>query len=211
MTKARRDRSNRRHRVLTQEGLDGQRLCSSNVRQSVCDTSSQLPKAQPAKRSKQVSGTGEADIFVFRASLKPKVYRDLEISRSKTLYELAAAIVEAFDFDFDHCFGFYSDLGDNPFQSEIQYELLPISGRVRAWRGANTHRHFIAVVAMSGEEVVAACRIRVGQIRTGSARDLHLRSSCRAGPSPQRRRHWNNPRIDEHCYNRDVYVMFVRS
>jgi Domain of unknown function (DUF6429)/Plasmid pRiA4b ORF-3-like protein len=109
--------------VLTREGLRrSEALFEAMFVKPDTDVSSELPRAQPGKRSKQVSGTGQADIFTFRVSLKPKVYRDLEISRSKTLYEFAAAIVEAFDFDFDHSFGFYSDLGNNPFQSDLQYE-----------------------------------------------------------------------------------------
>ena len=49
---------------------------------------------------------------VFRASLKPKLYRDIEIEGGKSLANLAEAIVTAFDFEFDHPFGFYSDLKD---------------------------------------------------------------------------------------------------
>ena len=38
------------------------------------------------------------------------VYRDVEIPSGKSLYHLAEGIVSAFDFDFDHAFGFYSGL-----------------------------------------------------------------------------------------------------
>lgn len=48
--------------------------------------------------------------LTFRVSLEPKVYRDIEIAASATLYKLAEAIVSAFDFDFDHAFGFYDKL-----------------------------------------------------------------------------------------------------
>src|SRR5260370_7344086 len=46
---------------------------------------------------------------IFRSSLReqPKIYRDIEIASSLSLYRLAKAIVTAYDFDFDHCFGFY--------------------------------------------------------------------------------------------------------
>ena len=47
---------------------------------------------------------------LFRASLRGRLYRDIELPSSKSLEDLAAAIVDAFGFDFDHAFGFYSNL-----------------------------------------------------------------------------------------------------
>ena len=61
---------------------------------------------------------------IFRVQLRPKVSRDIEIESSKSLYDLAAAIVQAFDFDFDHAFGFYSKLDDYVFDSPVRYELF---------------------------------------------------------------------------------------
>jgi len=61
---------------------------------------------------------------VFRASLDPKLYRDVEIPNNKKLYDLAAAIVAAFGFYFDHPFGFYSLLEGHIFSSPIKYELF---------------------------------------------------------------------------------------
>ena len=48
----------------------------------------------------------ETETFIFRASLKPEIYRAFEISATSSLYTLARAIVRFFDFDFDHAFGF---------------------------------------------------------------------------------------------------------
>jgi hypothetical protein len=48
---------------------------------------------------------------IFRASLRGRLYRDLELPSGGSLEDLAAAIVNAFGFDFDHAFGFYSSLG----------------------------------------------------------------------------------------------------
>src|SRR5882762_430689 len=59
----------------------------------------------------------EAGTQVFRVSLNPKLYRDIEIPTSKKLYDLASAIVAAFGFDFDHAFGFYSLLKGNILRS----------------------------------------------------------------------------------------------
>jgi Plasmid pRiA4b ORF-3-like protein len=61
---------------------------------------------------------------VFRASLDPKLYRDIEIPNGKKLYDLAAAIVAAFGFDFDHAFGFYSKLTGHVLNSPVKYELF---------------------------------------------------------------------------------------
>ena len=66
----------------------------------------------------------ETETFVFRASLRPKIYRAFEISAASSLYTLAQAIVRLFDFDFDHAFGFYSKLKGNIYDSPVQYELF---------------------------------------------------------------------------------------
>jgi Plasmid pRiA4b ORF-3-like protein len=66
----------------------------------------------------------ESETLVFRASLRPKIYRDIEIAGTASLYTLAQAIVRSFDFDFDHPFGFYSKLKGNIYDSPIRYELF---------------------------------------------------------------------------------------
>ena len=66
----------------------------------------------------------DATTHIFRASLKPKLYRDIEIDSGKSLYDLAEGIVRAFDFDLDHAFGFYSKLTDYYLDSPIKYELF---------------------------------------------------------------------------------------
>jgi Plasmid pRiA4b ORF-3-like protein len=66
----------------------------------------------------------ETGTQVFRVSLNPKLYRDIEIPTSKKLYDLASAIVAAFGFDFDHAFGFYSLLKGNILRSPVKYELF---------------------------------------------------------------------------------------
>jgi hypothetical protein len=65
-----------------------------------------------------------ATIHIFRVSLRARLYRDIEISSTATLHDLAESIVRAFDFDFDHAFGFFSKLTGNVFQSPIRYELF---------------------------------------------------------------------------------------
>jgi len=64
---------------------------------------------------------------IFHVSLMDdaKVYRDIEIASSASLYDLAQAIVTSFKFDVDHAFGFYS--GRTPgtlFRTKPKYELF---------------------------------------------------------------------------------------
>jgi len=66
----------------------------------------------------------ESETLVFRASLTTKIYRDIEIAGTGSLYALAQAIVRSFDFDFDHAFGFYSKLKGNIYDSPVRYELF---------------------------------------------------------------------------------------
>jgi hypothetical protein len=64
----------------------------------------------------------ESETLVFRASLRPKIYRDIEIAGTASLYTLAQAIVCSFDFDY--AFGFYSKLKGNIYDSPVRYELF---------------------------------------------------------------------------------------
>ena len=61
---------------------------------------------------------------ILRISLRPKLYRDIEIESTASLYSLALAITHAFGFDFDHAFGFFSRLTGRVFASPIRYELF---------------------------------------------------------------------------------------
>src|SRR5215212_2999811 len=53
----------------------------------------------------------DSDTHIFHVTLReePSVYRDIEIASGNSLTKLAEAIVRAFDFEFDHAFGFYPD------------------------------------------------------------------------------------------------------
>jgi hypothetical protein len=66
----------------------------------------------------------ETATHLLRASFKPKVYRDIEIEGDRSLSALAEAIVMAFDFEFDHAFGYYSDLKDPYSRKGERYELF---------------------------------------------------------------------------------------
>jgi len=66
----------------------------------------------------------EGTTHVLRASLKPKLYRDVEIDGAASLAALAEAITGAFEFDFDHAYGFYSKLTGHFHDSPEKYELF---------------------------------------------------------------------------------------
>jgi Plasmid pRiA4b ORF-3-like protein len=68
------------------------------------------------------------DILTFRASFELKIYRDIEVPASASLYKFAEAIVRAFGFDFDHAFGFYDKLSGNYYDSKFKYELFADMG-----------------------------------------------------------------------------------
>jgi Plasmid pRiA4b ORF-3-like protein len=66
---------------------------------------------------------------IFRASLRGRLYRDLELPSGGSLEDLAAAIVSAFGFEFDHAFGFYSNFKGDYYRSEERYELFADLGQ----------------------------------------------------------------------------------
>ena len=61
---------------------------------------------------------------IFRVSLRPRLYREIEIDSGRSLHDLAEAIVRAFGFDLDHAFGFYGKLTGNYTASPVRYELF---------------------------------------------------------------------------------------
>ena len=68
---------------------------------------------------------------LFRVSLQdaPTILREIEIASDKKLVDLAQAIVRAFDFEFDHAFGFYSTLrGREVMRAQPKYEVFADMG-----------------------------------------------------------------------------------
>jgi hypothetical protein len=60
---------------------------------------------------------------------EPSIYREIEVESRKSLSDLAEAIVHAFDFEFDHAFGFYPKLtGPDVMRSQPKYELFADMG-----------------------------------------------------------------------------------
>ena len=83
----------------------------------------------PERRSSSVGASSgrapaEGATCILRASLKPKLYRDIEIDSAASLSALADAITAAFEFDVEHPFGFYSKLDETYRTSPEKYELF---------------------------------------------------------------------------------------
>ena len=58
---------------------------------------------------------------------RPSVYREIEVGSSSSLFAVGKAIVDSFDFAFDHCFGFYSSTSTElvrMFKQQPMYELF---------------------------------------------------------------------------------------
>ena len=59
-------------------------------------------------------------IYTFKVHLHKDLYRIIEIRGNKSLYNLADIIIQSFDFDMDHAFGFY----DKVRNAKESYELF---------------------------------------------------------------------------------------
>ena len=73
----------------------------------------------------------DVETHTFRVTLRdePSVYRDIEIGSAASLAKLAEGIVHAFDFEFDHAFGFYPDTrGRAVMRGRPAYELFADMG-----------------------------------------------------------------------------------
>lgn len=70
----------------------------------------------------------EMKTYIFKTQLleEKKIVREIEIGETATLYQLAEAIIDAFEFTFDHAFGFFDKIntGWRLQESKKQYELF---------------------------------------------------------------------------------------
>ncbi len=64
--------------------------------------------------------------YIFKTKfLRAKsISRTIEVPGHFSLEDLAKAIVESYDFDLDHCYGFYSKIKGRCYDSEEKYELF---------------------------------------------------------------------------------------
>jgi len=64
-------------------------------------------------------------IFKTQFLLAKKIQREIEVPADFSLYKLAATIVKAYDFDFDHAFGFFRKITERwDFKDTEKYELF---------------------------------------------------------------------------------------
>lgn len=57
-------------------------------------------------------------VYLFKVSLNKKIYREMALKGRTSLYAFAKEIISAFDFEFDHAFGFYDNIKDIHESSE---------------------------------------------------------------------------------------------
>ncbi len=82
------------------------------------------PTPKAGRTKKPAPSTMPETTHIIRASLKARVYREIEIQSMASLEKLAEAIIAAYGFDLDHAYGFFSKLTGNIYQSPIRYELF---------------------------------------------------------------------------------------
>lgn len=86
-------------------------------------------KSESAQRVTQLNLQHQT-AYVFEASMKQysegeNIMRQIVVSGGKSLLHLAQVILNAFDFDCDHCFGFYGDIDKRPGREQTEiYEAF---------------------------------------------------------------------------------------
>ena len=83
-----------------------------------------LPRRPSSVGAPSARAPADGTLHILRASLKPKLHRDIEVDSAASLSALAEAIVAAFEFEFDHPFGFYGRLDGDYRASPEKYELF---------------------------------------------------------------------------------------
>ena len=135
-----------------------------------------------------------AGTHIFRVALRdrPAVHRDIEIDSAKSLAKLAEAIVGAFDFEFDHAFGFYAEMeGRAVMRGRPAYELFADMGEATKTRSVKKTK-----VAEAFAEVGRAMtflfdygdewmfRVEVTALGRKEPKARYPRVLAKAGPSP---------------------------
>lgn len=68
-----------------------------------------LSGGEPERRPNKEKETGVVESYVIKVSLGRSCYRYIQIGKQKTLGALSEAILDAFEFDDDHCHAFFMD------------------------------------------------------------------------------------------------------
>ena len=102
-------------------------------------------------------------IFQFRATLGTGLWRDFDIDGSDTLENLALAVLAAYKFDCDHCYGFYSKLKGNRSKSDEIYELFADQEEGSYNENAKGVQETIIEEVFSPKKVIAHPGVAVGR------------------------------------------------
>jgi hypothetical protein len=106
--------------VVVLQGFCG--TCGHKVARVIDD----LAPAPKKKAKATASGLYIFDVWLYGnegCTEEKKILRRIQIPRSKSLYNFARVITDAFGFYFDHCFGFYDNFQRYP-DSKMSYELF---------------------------------------------------------------------------------------
>ena len=85
-----------------------------------------MKKQKPTKNDRAYTfkiTLGKNSPFVQMQNIKEEVWRTIEMLGSQNLYEFAESIVDSFNFDFDHSFGFFDNL-ESWAKAKVKYELF---------------------------------------------------------------------------------------
>ena len=149
----------------------------------------------------------EAGTHIIRVTLQdePTTYREIEVESRKTLSNLAEAIVHAFDFEFDHAFGFYSKLtGQDVMRSQPKYELFADMGEATEAKSVEKSRivdafpdvgHTMLFMFDYGDD----WRFVVEVIRLGqkAAKTRYPKVLKKIGKAPEQYGNWDDDDEDE--------------
>jgi len=108
-----------------------------------------------AIRSASSAGApADGTTHILRVSLKPKLFRDIEIDSVASLSALADAVTAAFEFDVEQPFGFYSKLDGDYRTSPEKYELLAEIGDKAGDAGGVKQTAVSKVFAKAGKKML---------------------------------------------------------
>ena len=131
---------------------------------------------------------------VFRVALRdrPSVRRDIEIGSAEALAKLAEGIVRAFDFAFDHAFGFYAETqGRSVMRGRPAYELFADMDEATETRSVRKTKvaeafpevgHAMAFLFDYGDEWLF--RVELTALGRKEPKARYPRVLAKAGPSP---------------------------
>ena len=148
-----------------------------------------IPTSSAGAASQRAPADGTTHIL--RASLKPKLFRDIEMDSAASLSALADAITAAFEFEVEHPFCFYSKLDGNYHASPEKYELCAdmediesdatsVKQTAVSKAFAKVGKKMLFVFDYGDEWLFAVELIKIGAKKPGSRYPRLLNSSCDA-------------------------------